>query len=83
MLFWVRNTNGKRDACLTFAVGCVVVCLLKVLFAGVSVTFGGQSYGLGSIDASIIGALLTPTLGAYVMRRYTDKVAPSGERKAK
>jgi hypothetical protein len=74
-MIWLNNTDGKKDACLTFATWAVIVCILKVLAAGASVKLGDAIYSLGVIDAGIIGALLTPTLGAYVARRYTDKVS--------
>ena len=46
-----------------------VVVLIKFMMAGVTI-FG---FSAGEVDASMIAAILTPTLGAYVARRYTDK----------
>lgn len=69
MNIWMRNTEGKRDAVLTMTFMGFVVVLLKFLMAGVTL-FG---FSAGEVDASMIAAILTPTLGAYVARRYTDK----------
>ena len=69
MNIWIRNTDGKRDAVLTMTLMGFIVVLFKFLFAGVTV----MGFSAGTIDASMIAAVLTPTLGAYVARRYTDK----------
>lgn len=69
---WIKNTSGKPDAMLTFACGGFVVVMFKVLFDGVSITLGGHPIGFGTIDASSIAAVLTPILGAYVGRKWTD-----------
>ena len=63
--------DKKEDAMLTMAFMTLIVVLLKVVLGGVvigAVNFGG-------IDSATIAALLTPTLGAYVVRRYTDSKA--------
>jgi hypothetical protein len=70
---WIKNTDGKKDAVLTLALAGFVVVLLKVLLGGFHLEVAGKDITLGTIDASVIGAILTPTLGAYVARRYTDK----------
>lgn len=69
MTWMVRNSEGKRDAVLTMTLVGFAVILLKFLLAGVTV----GSFTFGDVDATVIGALLTPTMGAYVARRYTDK----------
>lgn len=58
---------------LTFSVVALTVVVVKVLFGGINFKFGGETYSMLPIDAATIGALLTPTLTAYVARRYTDK----------
>lgn len=70
---WVENSDGKKDTMLSFAVIAMAVVVIKVLFGGVNFKFGEDVYSLLPIDAATIGALLTPTLTAYVARRYTDK----------
>lgn len=70
---WIENSDGKKDTMLTFSVVSMLVVIVKVLLGGLTFKFGDQSYSVMPIDATTIGALLTPTLGAYVARRYTDK----------
>ena len=73
MNLWIKNTDGKRDAILTFTVLGFLVVIVKVLTAGITFFVNGEAVALGAVDASTIGAILTPTLGAYVARRYTDR----------
>lgn len=70
---WIENSEGRRDTMLTFSTLALTVVVIKVLFGGIAFKFGGESYTMLPIDAATIGALLTPTLTAYVARRYTDK----------
>lgn len=69
----LRNSSGKKDAVLTMAVVGFAFCLVKVLVAGATFTVAGHNFDCGTIDGSSIAAILTPTLGAYVGRRYTDR----------
>ena len=69
MNWMVRNSEGKRDAVLTMTLMGFVVVLVKFIMAGVTVA----GFSAGEVDASMIAAILTPTIGAYVARRYTDK----------
>lgn len=68
-----KNSDGKRDPILTLAIISVIVVLLKVLGSGVTFNFGGAPVSFGTIDGGLVGAILTPTLGAAVAHRYTDK----------
>lgn len=70
---WIKNTEGRKDAVLTMALIGFLIVLAKVLLAGVSVDVAGAKYDFGTIDGMVVAAVLTPTLGAYVARRYTDK----------
>lgn len=79
MRSWIKNTSGKPDAVLTLTVIGFLVVIFKLLLSGISLEFDGNSYTVGDIDASEIGAILTPTLGAYVARRYTDKKHENSE----
>lgn len=72
-LRWIRNTDGKPDAVLTMAFMGFIVVLLKVLIGETTFDLGDHTYTFGGIDATVVGALLTPTLGAYVTRRWTEK----------
>jgi hypothetical protein len=64
-----KNSKGEKDAILTITIIAFVVVITKFLLSGVSL--GGFSFG--EVDSSSIAALLTPTLGSYVARQYTDK----------
>ncbi len=75
MILWIKNTDGKEDAVLTMAFVAFMVIILKVIFGGVEFSTGENfSMNFGVVDAGVIAALLTPTLGAYVARRHTDVV---------
>lgn len=65
---WLKNTEGKPDAMLTVALVSLAVVLGKALLAGVTI----GPVNLGVMDGGLAAALLTPTLGAYVARRWTD-----------
>ena len=66
MKWWMLvNSRGRPDALLTFAAGAVVTVLLKTLLNGVVV----GAVHFGTIDASLAGALLASTLGAYTWKR--------------
>lgn len=69
---WIENSDGKKDTMLTFAVATLIVVLFKVLFGGSEWKIFDEVWKILPIDAGTIGALLTPTLTAYVARRYTD-----------
>lgn len=73
-MIWIKNTNGKKDAVLTMALIGFVVVLIKILFSGMTVEIMDRSVNFGSIDGAVVAAILTPTLGAYIARRYTDTV---------
>lgn len=75
---WIKNTEGKKDAVLTMTLMGFIVILLKVALSGVTVTLLESSFSFGSVDALVVAAVLTPTLGAYVARRHTDKKFESG-----
>ena len=68
-----KNSSGQPDTMLTFSWVAFVVVLFKVIFGGMSFKLGQQNIAIAVIDPATIGALLTPTLGAYVIRRYTDR----------
>lgn len=68
---WIKNPGtDKRDTMLTLAIIGFVVVLIKTILSGVEIN--GVTFG--TIDSGMIAAILTPTLGAYVARRYTDKI---------
>jgi hypothetical protein len=65
---WMTNSAGKPDSMLTLGVVSLAVILLKFFFSDMS--FGAISFG--NLDGGVVTAILGSTLGAYVMRRYTD-----------
>jgi hypothetical protein len=73
MKFWIKNPGtGLDDTMLTLAVYSLGVILLK--FLGSEMSFGPVTFG--NLDGAVVAAILTPTLGAYCARRYTDTVTP-------
>lgn len=81
-MIWIKNTSGRKDAILTMAWFGFLVVLLKVLLSGVTMEISGKNFVFGTIDGAVIAAILTPTLGAYVSRRYTEtRYADKNEKK--
>ena len=75
MSLWLSHPrSGKQDTMLTVAVVSTIVILGKVLLNGVGI----GDVSLGTIDSTLVAAVLTPTLGAYVLRK--QKSPPDGER---
>jgi membrane protein implicated in regulation of membrane protease activity len=73
-MMWVKNTGGKKDAMLTFALIAFGVVTLNVLLA----TFGRIAYSdfdisFQPMEAATMTAYLAATFSAYVTRRWTDK----------
>lgn len=73
MKIWINNTEGKPDAVLTLTILSFVFVMIKFLIAGASIAIGDVVYSAGPIGADEIAAILTPTLGSYVARRWTDR----------
>lgn len=65
---WLKNSQGNEDSMLTLGVVSLAVVLLKFFLSEMS--FGPVVFG--NLDGAVVAAILTPTLGAYVARRYTD-----------
>jgi hypothetical protein len=71
---WVKNTSGKKDAMLTFALVSFFVITLNIFLA----TFGTVQVGdvtltFMPLDSSVMAVYLGATFTAYVSRRWTDK----------
>jgi hypothetical protein len=76
-MYWIKNTDGKRDAMLTFALVAFLVVTFNILVA----TFGSIIYrdiniSFQAMDAATMSAYLAATFTAYVSRRWTDKKYP-------
>ena len=65
---WITNTAGKPDAMLTLGMVSLGVVLVKFFIADIAI----GPVVFGQLDGLVIASILTPTLGAYVARRYTD-----------
>lgn len=73
-MFWVKNTEGKKDAMLTFALIAFGVVTLNILLSTVGkITVGTFSINFQAMQASAMTAYLGATFTAYVSRRWTDK----------
>jgi uncharacterized membrane protein len=77
---WIKNTEGKKDAMLTFAVIAFAVVILNVFLATFgTITIFGVAFGFSAMTAGTITALLGPTLTAYVGRRFTGAAYPDSK----
>ena len=73
-MFWIKNTSGKKDAMLTFALIAFGVVTLNILLGSLSsLEFGSLALSFNSMQAAEMTAYLAATFGAYVTRRWTDK----------
>ena len=73
-MFWIKNTDGKPDAMLTFALISFSVVTLNILMSTInSIVLNDFNINFEFIDASTMTAYLAATFGAYVSRRWTDK----------
>ena len=71
---WVTNTNGKKDAMLTFATFSFTVVTLNMFLSTFdTITVGGVSVVFKSLDSSVMAIYLGSTFTAYVSRRWTDR----------
>lgn len=68
MLPMLKNSRGEPSFTMTASVLSLTTVLVKVILSGAVI----NGHQLGTIDAGVIAALLTPTLGAYVVRRGQD-----------
>lgn len=68
---WLKDRDGNPDPVLTFATFAVGVVLFKLIFNGASLSWPPHfTFVIGGVDATVIGAILLPTLGAYVSNKY-------------
>ncbi len=71
MNLWITHpTTKKASATLTFSVYSLVICLGKFLLNGVEIQILEKSFNFGTVDASLIAAILTPTLLSYVSKKF-------------
>lgn len=78
MQFWIKHPRSKKpDTMLTLSVIAFVGVLVKFLVNDVQI----GNINLGTTDATLIAALLGPTLVAYVTRKMKD--GPDGQKEMK
>lgn len=71
---WVKNTNGRQDAMLTFAAISFSVVTLNVLLSSFdTITLANSTIVFKPLDTSVMGIYLGSTFTAYVSRRWTDQ----------
>jgi hypothetical protein len=69
-MYWLKNSNGKPSATLTFSTIAFFIVMIKVMLTDVAFTTGDKTLNFGTMDAGLALTLLTPTLGAYIIRRW-------------
>lgn len=71
---WIKNTDGKKDAMLTFATFSFLAVTLNIILANIeTITFGESTISFSLIDPTTMGVYLAATFSAYVGRKLTDK----------
>jgi hypothetical protein len=71
---WIKNTSGKKDAMLTFAMLSFIVVTLNIFLSTFGVvTIGDFSLQFEALESSVMAVYLGATFTAYVTRRWTDK----------
>jgi hypothetical protein len=77
---WIKNTNKKSDAMLTFAtLSFFVVTLNMFLSSFESISYGDINIMFKALDGSVMAVYLGSTFTAYVSRRWTDRKYGQGE----
>jgi len=72
---WIKNTDGKKDAMLTFALFSFIIVTANVFLSTfASVDIGSSSIQFQALDSTVMAVYLGATFTAYVSRRLTDKV---------
>lgn len=69
-MFIKHPRSGQPDTMLTLSIYAFIGVMLKFLLNGVSITLFEKTIDFGTVDASLISALLLPTLGAYTARKF-------------
>lgn len=72
MNLWIKHPRtGTESATLTFSVYSLVICLGKFLLNGVQIEIMDKSFNFGTVDSTLIAAILTPTLLSYVSKKFS------------
>ena len=76
-LFWINHPRkNEPDAILTFSTYAFLGCLFKFIFNGVTI----GTVNFGTVDAILIGSILTPTLAAYFARKHSDNTTKTEDK---
>lgn len=79
---WIKHPrSGEKDTMLSLSVYAFAAVLAKFLLNGVSLTLLDKTINFGTVDATLIGALITPTLAAYTARKF--KSPPPDQKEGK
>jgi hypothetical protein len=71
---WIKNTDGKPDAMLTFATISFMAVTLNVMLSTIGqISIGGSIIEFQPLDSTTMGVYLAATFTAYVSRRLTDR----------
>jgi len=84
MNWMMKNSDGDPDAMLTIAIVAFMAVTINIFLATFGgLTVAGVTFDFTVLAAGTITAYLTPTLGAYVTRRWTKSAYSSGDSKGK
>lgn len=77
-MIWIKNSDGKPDAMLTFATISFLIVTVNLLVSTFgTITYDGHSIAFQALDSSVMAAYLGATFTAYVSRRWTDRKHPT------
>lgn len=69
---WIKSGDGHEDPVLTMAWIGFLIIMFRVAVNDLTITVFHQSLSFKTIDPLVIGAVLAPTLGAYVANHYNN-----------
>lgn len=74
MSIWVKNSDGKQDAMLTFATISFFIVTLSIILSSISeINIGNFKITFIPLDSGLASIYLGATFTAYVTRKWTDK----------
>jgi len=74
MSLWIKNSDGKQDAMLTFATISFFIVTLSIILSSISeINFSNFKITFIPLDPSLASIYLGATFTAYVTRKWTDK----------
>jgi hypothetical protein len=69
-MLWIKNTDGKPSASLTFATSAFVIVMINYIL---SMFENLGPLHIRAFDATAVSALLMPLFALYFGRRYTSE----------